>query len=146
VTVITRHHISKAAKFTILAAFLLAVPLAAYYTYATIMLSNKVKIRVISADGAKPIKNQKIVFRSTECEPKPCQGRVLAEVKTSIFGNATLTTKELGDSFVVEANGYKVTDEYLRSPGSLQFSRQNDTNFYSVDISQGDLRIELRRN
>lgn len=143
---VTRHHISKAAKVVILVSFVIAIPAAIYFAYATVMLSNRVKIHVVSADGGKPVTNQKIVFRSTECEPKPCQGRVLAEVKTSLFGNATLTTKELPDSFIVEAAGYKVSEEYLRAPGSLQFSRQNDADFYSVDISQGDLQIKLKKN
>lgn len=143
---ITRHHISKAAKILILAIFLIAVAVAIYFAYATVMLSNRVKIHVLSDGDNKPVTNHKIVFRSTECEPKPCQGRVLAEVKTSLFGNATLTTKELPDSFVVEVDGYQVSEEYLRSPGSLQFSRQNDADFYSVDISQGDLHIKLKKN
>lgn len=143
---ITRRHISKAAKILILGTFLIAIPAALYITYATIMLSNRVKVHVVSATDNKPVTNRKIVFRSTECEPKPCQGKILAEVETSLFGNATLTTKELSDSFVVEVEGYKVSEEYLRSPGSLQFSKQNDAEFYSVDISQGDLRIILKKN
>jgi hypothetical protein len=143
--VITKHHISKTAKILILASFIVAIPAAMYFAYASVMLSNRVKVRVVSTEG-KPITNRKIVFRSTECEPKPCEGRVLAEVKTSLFGNATLTTKELPDSFIVEAEGFKASEEYLRSPGSLQFSRQNDADFYSVDISLGDLQIKLQKN
>ncbi len=142
---ITKRHIMKVAKISILVLFVMAIAVATYYAYATVMLSNRVKIHVVSSSG-KPITNRNVVFRSTECRPSPCSGKVLAEVKTSLFGNATLTTKELPDSFIVEADGYKPSEEYLRLPGSLQFSRQNDSDFYSVDISQGDLHIVLKDN
>lgn len=140
---VTRHHIAKGTKITLLLVFLVAIPAISYFAYSTLMLSNRVKVRIVNAADNKPVSNKTIIFRSTECEPQPCQGKVLVEVKTSFFGNATLSTKQLHDSFRVEVNGYKTTDEYLRSPGSLLFSRQNDAEFYSVDVSQGDLLIKV---
>lgn len=125
--------------------FVAAIGIIGYFAIEEAFYPNRVKVTVLNGQTDKPIKGKKVVIRQAECQPQPCQPEVLVEGRTDLFGNIQVTTKELKDSFIVEAEGFHDDGPWLKRPGSLFFGRQyGDREFESANVAQSDLTIKLQ--
>src|SRR3990167_7841575 len=124
--------------------FVAAIGIIGYMAVEEAFYPNRVKVTFLNGHTYKPIKGKKIIIRQAECQPEPCEPAVLAEGRTDLFGNIRVTTKQLKDSFVVEAEGFEEDGPWLKRPGSLFFGRQyGDREFESANVAQTDLTVKL---
>jgi len=138
-----KHHAKRASKGLVILLFLGAIAASLYLAYS-IVAPGRVKITVFDRAANKPLANKKVIIRSTECQPQPCEGEVLVEGRTNVFGNLKLNTKELADSFKVSVDGFKEEGPFRKNPGSLAFSHTyEDGEFFFVDIGLADMELKL---
>lgn len=124
--------------------FVSAVGIIGYLAAEEAFYPNRVKVTVLNGQSGSPIKGKKVVIREADCFPQPCEPEILAEGRTDFFGNLRVTTKELSESFVVEAEGFEADGPWLKRPGSLFFGRQyGEREFESANLAQTDLTVKL---
>src|SRR5688572_20762235 len=125
--------------------FIAAVLTIGYFAFDQAFYPNRVKVTVVNKSTSEPIRGVRVVIRAIGCTPQPCEPEVLADGRTDLFGNLRVTTKQLKQSFTVQAEGYQDDGPWIKRPGSLFFGRQYaDREFESANVAQTDLTVKLQ--